>query len=103
MPHSIAALASNGDRTFAAVGDEVRVYTRGKEEKVIGCGAGKVAMLFVFGKLLLAYTAQGVVVLINVETLEEEARMDLREAGESLVTWGSHAAIHQWAPSCCTE
>ena len=45
------------------------------------CGAGKVSMLFVFGKLLLAYTAEGTIVIFSVETLEEEDRIDLREAG----------------------
>jgi hypothetical protein len=63
------------------VGREVRVYKRGKEERVMDCGAGKVSMLFVFGKLLLAYTAEGTIVIFSVETLEEEDRIDLREAG----------------------
>jgi hypothetical protein len=80
-PHTIAALAAHGDHTFAAVGREVRVYKRGKEERVMDCGAGKVSMLFVFGKLLLAYTAEGAIVIFSVETLEEEDRIDLREAG----------------------
>lgn len=49
------------------------------------CGAGKVSMLFVFGKLLLAYTAEGVIVIFSVETLEEDDRIDLREAGDLLL------------------
>lgn len=80
-PHTIAALAAHGDHTFAAVGKEVRVYKRGKEERVMDCGSGKVSMLFVFGKLLLAYTVEGVIVIFSLETLEEEERIDLREAG----------------------
>mmetsp|Transcript_43139 Transcript_43139/g.105513 ORF Transcript_43139/g.105513 Transcript_43139/m.105513 type:complete len:346 (+) Transcript_43139:125-1162(+) len=90
-PQSITSLASHGDLTFAAVGNNIHVYRRGKEQTVLTAHNGKVRMLFVFGSLLLSYSADGEVIAWALDTLEVERRIPLQEAGA--VSGGGKAAV----------
>ena len=98
----IKALAAYGDLTFAAVGNEVLRFRRGKQENIVITHDGNIRHLAVIGDHLFSLSDDGVLCIRDIkdadDTSEDETmqRIVLSDAGICSQKTGLRASITAW-------